>query len=583
MIQRVDGAGPPEGQGDGLGERFRRARSRGDRRVEVGLLVAYVLVGVSFAAAALLSILAVTRGGVTALATGTRATGLEAVFDLDRVDPERIARRIAWLADPGREGRDTPGRGLRAAQHRVAEWLDGAGVGAPPAGLLQGGSAVRLPADLSGEPDGALARRAHVYTAETVALGTQDLEAPLGSACRLEFAGGADLVLGEDFMPLNGSTEPGGGYAGAARGPVAFAGFAIHNEREAYDDIAPRDLAGKVALVLPGEPDVGFGGPEEATAESSVWNKLDALAEVGAAGALVVADRPGPVPYHATRAQWIPPSFDRERRGLPTLVVSHAVAERLLGASPRELAERSAETPLVGADAPSTSTEVRLVARTERRPRRLVNVLGFVEGHDPTLLVVVTAHLDHIGVGPRGRIGAGANDNASGVAAALELAHLVAADPLGPSVLFAFTSGEEDGLLGARALARDLSGRFGRTALCLNLDMVGHGAADACVVLRGAPGRGNGALDRRIERAAASRAHGLASVSRVDDGSFFTRSDHYAFFERGVPSAFVFQDWPLREGVYHTWRDVPEGVDARKVARVARFAALLLATFDPEP
>jgi len=577
LIQRIDGVGPPEQPESGLAAKLGGARA--DRHVELGLLITFALVGVSFGAAALLRVIA-DGAAVTALSTATRTTGLEGELDLDAVDADRIAASVAWLADPARQGRDTPGDGLRAAQRWVAEQLDGAGLGPPPARAFVESRARELPADLAADPTGPLALRAHVYTEEVVALGSRALEAPVASACGLDFAGAGELFLGRDYAPLVGSAVPGEGFAGAASGEAVYAGFAIDNEREGYDDIAPRDLAGRVAVVLPGEPASGFGGPGERTAEASVWNKIDALAGAGARGVLVVAERPGPVSFHASRAQWIPPSFDRERRGLPTLVISHAVAERLLGAPPAALARRSSERPLLGADAPSGLPEVRMSAGTRRGPRQLVNVLGFVEGTDPALLLVVTAHLDHIGVGPRSRIGAGANDNASGVAAALELARIVAAgDRSGPSVLFAFTSGEEDGLLGARALARDLSGALGRVALCLNLDMVGHGPSDACVVLRGAPGRGAGALDRRLARAAASPAHGLRRISRVADAGFFTRSDHYAFFERGAPSVFLFQDWPLTEGVYHTWRDTPERVDAQKVAAVARYAALILATF----
>ena len=581
MIQRIDGVGPPERPETGLGARLRASRS--DRHVGLGLLITFVLVGVSFGAAALLRVLA-DGSTVTALPTATGRGGLEGAFDLEAVDPGRIARAVEWLADPARLGRDTPGAGLREAQHWVAEQLAAAGLAPVPPRAFAGGTAGALPADLAADPEGALARRAHVYTEEVVALGTQALEEPVPSGCRLAFEGAGELLLGRDYAPLAGSSDAGEGFAGAASGAAVYAGFAIDSEREGYDDIATRDVAGRIAVVLPGEPDAGFGGPGEVTAEASIWNKIDALAGAGAAGVLLVAERPGPVPFHASRAQWIPPSFDRTRRGIPTLVVSHGVARRLLGAEPAELIARSAQRPLFTPEAPSGLPDVRMSARTRRGPRRLVNVLGLVEGADPALLVVVTAHLDHIGVGPRGRVGAGANDNASGVAAALELARITAAaERSGPSVLFAFTSGEEDGLLGARALARDLSGGLGRVALCLNLDMVGHGPEDVCVVLRDAPGRGVGALDRRLASAAASPAHGLRRISRVADARFFTRSDHYAFFERGVPSVFVFQDWPLAEGVYHTWRDTPDRVQPEKVAGVARYAALVLATFRPGP
>jgi len=56
-------------------------------------------------------------------------------------------------------------------------------------------------------------------------------------------------------------------------------------------------------------------------------------------------------------------------------------------------------------------------------------------------------------------------------------------------------------------------------------------------------------------------------MRRVEDASFFGRSDHYAFFAVGVPSIFVFESWPHdATGVYHTWLDTAETVDALLLA-----------------
>ena len=56
---------------------------------------------------------------------------------------------------------------------------------------------------------------------------------------------------------------------------------------------------------------------------------------------------------------------------------------------------------------------------------------------------------------------------------------------------------------------------------------------------------------------------------------FFQRSDHYAFYQAGMPSLFLFEDWPHEPDIYHTWLDSPEKVSVPKVASMARLAALV--------
>ncbi|MEM8710437.1 MAG: M28 family peptidase, partial [Planctomycetota bacterium] len=62
----------------------------------------------------------------------------------------------------------------------------------------------------------------------------------------------------------------------------------------------------------------------------------------------------------------------------------------------------------------------------------------------------------------------------------------------------------------------------------------------------------------------------------VTSASFFERSDHYEFYRAGIPALFLFESWPLEEGVYHTWMDTPERLSPAKVGRVARLAALVV-------
>lgn len=561
------------------------ARRGSPGRGELLPLALVVVGGTLLGALVLLRILARIEGEVTELApVGTPIAAASLAEEIAFAE-----EHIAWLAAPERRGRDTPSAGLLASQVWVARAF--AEHGLTPVDLPLAGAAGKGPL-AAALADQGLPAYALPFRASAVNFGRTPLRMP-SATCTLSLDGAPPLVLGEDLLPL---ADP--AYAGRAEGELVVVGYGIHSTSEGYDDLEGLELAGKIAVIVAGEPAIEgrFEGAEE-SAEASVWNKLDALADAGAAGALVVraADDPGPFAFEAGDASWVPPSFDRVRDGLPALLVTAAVGETLLGGPVADFEAaiaRSGSPPDRPAAAGTTPRRARLVSGANEVDRWLANVGARLDGRarragrDPGPAVLVGAHLDHIGVGPRGRIGYGADDNASGAAALLVALDRLAADPPEQDVWFVGFTGEEDGLMGSRSLARAIRARRpGTVGLCVNLDMIGRGPSAGVVVFRGAPDEAAlGTLDARIAAAAErTDAHGLTSVRVVDDRSFFQRSDHYAFHETGVPNVFLFEDWPLKQGIYHTWRDTPETVDAAKVVRTARFAEQLVRGRGAEP
>lgn len=549
-------------------------------------------IAVLTAAGALLAALTLTRmlGGIG----GPEVRVIES--SAPPVDRERLADDIArvdgivrWLCAKERAGRDTPSPGLRDAQDYVAAAF--AAFGLEPAG-----DAAVLWSEAGQEGlsrgESAAAPYLRPFRAKAVEFDRVPLEQPVPGECRLEVAGTGPFTLGEDFVPIAGAHGDGGPFGGVARGPLVFAGFGIDNEPSGYDDFAGVDVEGKVALVLGGEPAIegSFEGAE-VSAEASLWNKIDALGRHGAVGALVVrtedeSGRDVRMAFRSTRASWVPPTFDKVRAGMPTLEVSRAAAARVLGIDPGDLeAEIAASGAALGPDrhrvlamASPLGASAEIQALTERRPELLYNVVGMLRGTAPSApCIVVGAHLDHIGVGPRGRIAYGADDNASGVAALLCAAESLSTSRPEYSVLFCAFTGEEDGLLGSRSLSRRLPTDTGPVMAMVNLDMVGRGDTTGLAVLRGAPdGKRLQSMDRALESAARDPGHGIASLQLVHDADFFTRSDHYSFYEAGIPAVFLFEGWPHRIGVYHTWTDTPLTLDMEKVARTSRFLLSLL-------
>ena len=200
------------------------------------------------------------------------------------------------------------------------------------------------------------------------------------------------------------------------------------------------------------------------------------------------------------------------------------------------------------------------------------NVVALLPGSDPTLrdeIVVVGAHFDHLGRGTGGALDPdagdairnGADDNASGTAAVLELARMLRAAPPRRSVLFALFSGEELGLLGSQYLVEHAPVPVDRMVAMVNFDMVGRLRANKLIVY--------GVETAREMRALVDSANqGALDIRGVGDG--FGPSDHSSFYARGMPVLHLFTD--LHDDYHRTTDDV-ERIDAAGMARVVDFAA----------
>jgi hypothetical protein len=214
----------------------------------------------------------------------------------------------------------------------------------------------------------------------------------------------------------------------------------------------------------------------------------------------------------------------------------------------------------------------RLEGGSERAP----NVIGILRGSDATLrdtYVVFSAHMDHVGVGqPDARgdsIYNGADDDASGTAAVMEIAEAFASLPVAParSAVFLTVSGEENGLFGSRAFVESGPIRRERIIANINIDMIGRNARDTLVAI----GLGYSTLGRLTLETA--KAYPELGLTVVDDPwpaeRFFFRSDHYNFARAGVPALFFFS------GVhddYHQPSDEAMKIDAEKASRIAQLA-----------
>jgi Zn-dependent M28 family amino/carboxypeptidase len=201
------------------------------------------------------------------------------------------------------------------------------------------------------------------------------------------------------------------------------------------------------------------------------------------------------------------------------------------------------------------------------------NVIAVVRGSDPALrdeYVVLSAHFDHVGIGRAvggDSIYNGADDNASGTAALLEIAKAFSNSPERPrrSIMFLHVSGEEKGLLGSRWFSDHPTVPVRQIVANFNVDMIGRNSPDSIAVI----GKKYSTLGSLVDRTAVSHPElGLTVTDDLWPGQqFFFRSDHFNFARVEIPALFFFAG---EHDDYHEASDHADKIDADKAARVAR-------------
>lgn len=208
------------------------------------------------------------------------------------------------------------------------------------------------------------------------------------------------------------------------------------------------------------------------------------------------------------------------------------------------------------------------------------NVLGFIEGTDKKEeVIVITSHLDHIGVNTDGQINNGADDDGSGTVAILELAQAFARAKKagnGPrrSLLFMTVTGEEKGLLGSKYFVENPIFPLKNIVCNLNIDMIGRtdteheGKPDYIYLI------GSDKLSSKLHEISekANADHTMLALDYTfndpeDPNRFYTRSDHYNFAEKKIPVVFYFR------GVhadYHQPGDDIEKIQFDQVEKITR-------------
>ncbi len=387
----------------------------------------------------------------------------------------------------------------------------------------------------------------------------------------------------------------------SAQGPIEFLGYGINAPEYGYNDFAGVELHGKIAMVLEREPQADdpnskFRGRWD-TYHAYDWFKIEQIRRAGAAGVLIVTSG---FQFKESRVPSAPPNYTLPQpnyamaAGLwdfPVMMVTPETADFLLsstGKSAHSLQKQLDDTLKPNSFEVSGVTVKAEKNFTSHQLFKGRNVIGIFPGSDPELkkqYVVVSGHYDHMGI-VSNRLYAGADDDASGVVATLEVAQAFVQSGLKPKRSFVFVcfDAEEQGLLGSNYYIEHPTVPLADTVANLNMDMIGRNEESLTWNNKAEQNRNmvnivgtlyNPDLRRVIEQE--NKTIGLNldfKTDTRDPENWFARSDHFWFATRGIPQV-LFNTGSQPD--YHTENDTWDRINYPKMQKIVQLIFLTAA------
>ncbi len=366
---------------------------------------------------------------------------------------------------------------------------------------------------------------------------------------------------GEDYTPL-GSSEN-----GEFSGSLVFVGYGISADEHDFNEYENLDVEGKIVVVLRSAPDYQTNPHGKFSEFASLLYKRINAREHGAAGIIYVS----PTDMDDDLI-----SLSLQRGGRHSGIVAlHARRDAVDKILPKDRSLKALEQQIKSTGKPHSfeilNSSISLSVSLEFIEAPTANAIGMVMGTDDVLkneYIIVGAHFDHLGWGGEGsrysgsdpKIHYGADDNASGTAAMMEMAAQIARSPLPRSVIFMGFSGEEMGLLGSQYYCTNPLVPLENTIMMLNMDMVGKIKDNALNVTgTGTAVEWDGLID------SLGNTYELA-ISKSASG--YGASDHSSFYQKDIPVINFFTG--LHED-YHRPGDTWEKLNYEGIKTVVEF------------
>lgn len=378
--------------------------------------------------------------------------------------------------------------------------------------------------------------------------------------------------LEKDFLPLGHSKS-----ATVSATEIVFVGYGLSTEK--YDDYQNLDVRGKAVVMMRQSPD-GNNPHSEFYEQSSLYRKLTLAREKGAAAALVFS---GAVDFEEDALIELTRDRLASDAGIVAVSITRALAAQLLGTSVKNL--EAIQKRINEMRTPSSfSVKKNLIISVDliREKAKTANIIAYLPATDSLVrdeYIVLGAHYDHLGYGGSGsgslapnerKIHYGADDNASGTAALLELARYYASERhrLKRNLVFIAFGAEEMGLLGSAYFVQHPPFPLEQINLMLNMDMVGR-MRDSVLAIGGV---GTAAeLSELVETE--NKNHFKLRLTK--DG--YGPSDHSSFYSKGISVLFFFTGTHAN---YHKPSDTWEKLNYQDQARLLDYIARIVDKVD---
>ena len=490
-----------------------------------------------------------------------------------KISPDALRGHVRFLSDDLLEGRGTATRGHEIAAKYVADEFEAMG-------LKPGGD------------QGTFFQR--VPFLQAIFQPAQSSVVITGNDSAQTLRHEDDYLTSGDYLRTDTTAE----------GPVVFVGFGVVAPELNHDDYKGVDVKNKIVAIFSGAP-----AKWESTQRayySSTYLKAQAAAQHGAVGVISIRD-----PEVEKRAAW--PRMIRQNR-LPALrtlaqegkpldtypqlrgsvIVSLPKGRELFKAANRDLDQVYKDAEADNGKSFELPFTAKLHLVTEHKETSSPNVVAVLPGSDPKLkdeYIVLSAHLDHLGIGTPVKgdsIYNGAFDNASGSAALMEIARAFSKLPKAPkrSLIFLNDTGEEKGLQGAYYFAFNPTVPLEKIVANINMDEL-----NSFFPLKDVVGFGAEHTSMKQDLDAAAKIVGYqVSPDPFPEETIFIRSDQFPFVRRGIPAIFVtpgltssdpkidgkaiFEDW-LKNRYHSPQDDMSQPFDWKEGARLATLDFLI--------
>ncbi|HXH66211.1 MAG TPA: M28 family metallopeptidase [Candidatus Limnocylindrales bacterium] len=474
---------------------------------------------------------------------------------------------VKFLADDSLEGRDTGSDGLRKAQAYAVEQFKKAGL--EPAGADGFYQPVSF---MQYELDEAKSSLALVANGETKTLSFAD----------------------DAFFSTRATHQ-----SVQLTAPLVFAGYGLKIPEKNLDELAGLDLKGKIVAFLAGSPaDIPTALASHYQTAGERWKSLKAAGAIGIISILNPASMD--IPWSRISANRNHPAmdlagaeFDETPGQQIGIIFNPAAAENLFAGSGHTFAEIAT----LGKDRKplphfALATSLKTDARVNSKKVGSANLVGKLPGSDPALTneyVVLSAHIDHVGIGAPingDKIYNGAMDDGSGSALVMDIAASLKAHPekMRRSLIFLLVTAEEKGLLGSKYFATHPTVPAKSIVADVNVDMF-----LPIVPLKILRILGIDESDLGGNAAKIATSMGIKPIADPEPlRNAFIRSDQYSFIKKGVPSVKidvgfelgspeqkVFKDW-LTNRYHAPSDDVNQPVDLEAAATYEEFTRRLL-------